>query len=145
MSIPCSCHSHATHCLSLSLVIISMSTSFTPLHHARWYLPWPETSTTLAKRRAPRTPSTCHDAHGHDAERTRALPRPVASVLLSLSPCAHALHTAPGHPQTPPLDVARAVDLVIVNLCRHGTARTPTSPARLRPPFSVPSRASCSP
>ncbi|KAK1661444.1 hypothetical protein QYE76_049603 [Lolium multiflorum] len=67
-------------------------------------------------------------AHGHRPGRASTPRRLVAVELLSLSPCACAFHTSPGHRRTPPLALIGAVDDAIIKLCRAGTARTTMTP-----------------
>ncbi|KAK1667952.1 hypothetical protein QYE76_056111 [Lolium multiflorum] len=73
-------------------------------------------------------------AHRHGPGRTRT-----PSVLVDAdhsrpSPLSPRIAVTSAHAQTAPLVLRCAVDAVIVNLCRASTARTTTSPERLRPP-----------
>ncbi|KAK1670538.1 hypothetical protein QYE76_058697 [Lolium multiflorum] len=85
---------------------------------------------------------TRQSVHWHVSGRARTPPALVAVVLPSTPPFTYSLPSTSASSWTTPLARQRPVDDDTINLCRARTARTATSPARLRPPFTVPS---CSP
>jgi hypothetical protein len=104
-----------------------------------------ETHTIGRTRRAHARPERAR--HAVSAPRRRSgrrstLPRPIASVLPSLSPLARARPSAPATYWTCSLARGRLVAVAIINFCRARTTNTRTTPACHRPPLAAPSRAS---
>jgi hypothetical protein len=107
-----------------------------------------ETHTIGRTRRAHARPERAR--HAVSAPRRRSgrrstLPRPIASVLPSLSPLARARPSAPATYWTCSLARGRLVTVAIIENLPRPYRKPSTTPARPRPPLAAPARAVASP